>query len=143
LFTQPPKPSGGVRRFEEFTMRLTKSSILAIGAVLLLASIPAFAQGDTAGTAASGLVDQFGSFAQLLLGAAFLGGIGCGITAFLKFRGHAENPQQVPLKQPLVWLFVSVCLIAFPAALSMGKTSIFASGQSNSVDGNNYDSIGN
>lgn len=122
-------------------MRLTKSSLLAISVGLLLVAAPSFAQ-QNAGAAAQGLLEQFSSFASLLLSAAFIGGIGCAITAFLKFRGHAENPQQVQLKIPLMWLFVSICLIALPAVLSMGKMSIFQ-GTGNNVEGSNYDAIGN
>lgn len=105
-----------------------------------LVALPAFA--DTAGDAADNLFGQFSNFAKVLTAGSFLAGLGLGAISAFKFKAHADNPQQVTLKIPLIYALVAAILIGLPAWLNMSRNTLFTeSGASNSLDGEIYSEI--
>lgn len=115
---------------------------LVLASLVLLPSL-AFAQSDDAGSVAQNLTSQFKSFADLLMGAMFLTGIGIGALSALKFKAHNENPQQTKITTPIVFALVAAFLIGLPGYLTIAKTTVLKNGQSNSLDSGAYQSIGN
>lgn len=64
----------------------------------------------------------------LLLGASYIAGMAFGIAAIVKFKAHKENPNQVPLSQGIVLLFVGAALIGIPSVYTLTTKTLFVSG---------------
>ena len=99
---------------------------------------PAMAQVGNIGDVAAGLQTQAGSIADLVGAAAFLLGIFLGIAGLLKFRQHAQNPNDpsARLSTAFTLVFVGAALVAVPTTLGVGIGSLFGGGATNvSVDG--------
>ena len=107
-------------------------------ALIILVIQPAKAQVANIGDVASGLQSQAGSIADLVGAAAFLLGIFLGIAGLLKFRQHAQNPNDpsARLSTAFTLVFVGAALVAIPTTLGVGIGSLFGGGATNvSVDG--------
>lgn len=114
------------------------NKILAIAATTIAAAPQAKAQVTNIGDVAAGLQTQAGSIADLIGAAAFLLGIVLGIIGLLKFRQHAQNPNDpsAKLSSAFTLVFVGAALIAIPTTLGVGVSSLFGSGATNvTVDG--------
>ena len=114
------------------------NKILAIAATATAAAPQATAQVTNIGDVAAGLQTQAGSIADLIGAAAFLLGIGLGIVGLLKFRQHAQNPNDpsAKLSSAFTLVFVGAALVAIPTTLGVGVSSLFGSGATNvTVDG--------
>lgn len=122
--------------------RISKSTLIAVGATLACVAVPAFAQGQNIGDSANNLFNQFSGIANVLTGGSFLAGIGLGGAAALKFKAHSENPQQVPLKHPLGYAAAASLCIGLPAFLNMGAGTFFGGSQNNSLNAGTYQTIG-
>ncbi|MDE0305466.1 MAG: hypothetical protein OXI87_11400 [Albidovulum sp.] len=99
---------------------------------------PAMAQVGNIGDVAAGLQSQAGSIADLVGATAFILGIFLGIAGLLKFRQHAQNPNDpsARLSTAFTLVFVGAALVAIPTTLGVGIGSLFGGGATNvSVDG--------
>ena len=108
------------------------------GAATLLLSKGAEAQVSNIGDVASGLQSQAGNIGDLIGAAAFLLGIALGIIGLLKFRQHAQNPNDpsARLSAAFTLVFVGAALVAIPTTLGVGVNSLFGTGATNvTVDG--------
>ena len=91
-----------------------------LGCLLMasLVSTTLFAQaaGDqkTIGTIATSVASSFQAIGQLILGIAFVAGLGFGVTAIFKFKQHKDNPQQTPVGQPVALMAISAALVFLP-----------------------------
>lgn len=110
---------------------------------LVLLSISTLATAQTFGDAAQRVFDQFGDFADVIMGVIFLAGLGFGFLSATKFKAHNENPQQNRITTPIVLAIVSVMCVGFPAYINMTKQTLLEDGDSNSLDAGAYQSIGN
>lgn len=96
------------------------------------------AQVSDIGDMASGLQTQAGNIGDLIGAAAFLLGIALGIIGLLKFRQHAQNPNDpsARLSAAFTLVFVGAALVAIPTTLGVGVNSLFGTGATNvTVDG--------
>ncbi len=99
---------------------------------------PVAAQVNDIGDMAAGLQAQVGDIASLIGAIAFLLGIVLAIVGLLKFRQHAQNPNDpsARLSTAFILVFVGAAMVAIPTTLGVGVTSLFGSGATNlSVDG--------
>ena len=83
--------------------------------------------GDIANTMAgnmSGMVD-------LLSFMAYLIGITMGMNGALKLKAHNENPDRVPISQPLTMMMISAMMISLPSFLGTAATTTFSTGAAN------------
>ncbi len=108
-----------------FKRRFYKAAPFLAIAILCFAG-PAFAQ-ENVGSLAAGLTDQVSNVTKLIAVVSYMLGIGAGLTAGLKFKAHSENPNQPPLKVPLMYSAVAAMLIALPSFLGAGATTLFGS----------------
>ena len=123
-------------------MKMTKNfkSGIKLAALSMLAiSGPAFAQ--DAGDMARGVFGQFRDFADVMTGASLLLGIGAGIMSAMKFKAHAENPQQEKLTKPIIYFLVAGILIGLPSFLNMGSETLNLDEGTN-LNSGTYDRIG-
>lgn len=110
---------------------LTKTRLPAFGAMAVITTVtitaPNPAHADIS-VIADHLVSQFDSIANLIGALAFVLGLGLGASGLMKFRQHSDNPNAVPISQPLVRLVIAAMLIALPAVLGTGITTFFEEG---------------
>ena len=81
----------------------------------------------TLATLATNVTDQFTAIGQLMIGVAYIAGIGFGISAVFKFKQHKDNPTQIPIGTPFALLAVSVILVFLPALYAPAGESVFGS----------------
>ena len=114
-------------------------AIIILGIVSSTVSLtPVAAQVNDIGDMAAGLQAQVGDIASLIGAIAFLLGIVLAIVGLLKFRQHAQNPNDpsARLSTAFILVFVGAAMVAIPTTLGVGVTSLFGSGATNlSVDG--------
>ncbi len=110
----------------------TKQTILLlIGAILCLCVGAVFAAGSgTAaaggiGTVASTVKGNLSDIAKLITAGAYVAGFGFAVAAIVKFKAHKDNPTQIPLGQPVVFLFVGAALIFAPSVFKASGITLF------------------
>ncbi|MEC8063879.1 MAG: hypothetical protein VX112_03430 [Pseudomonadota bacterium] len=86
---------------------------------------------------------SFADIANLLGGSAYLGGLAFGAAAAFKFKQHRDNPTQVTVGAPIIYLTIAVGLVFLPSLLMEGRATLFDSDDevSPSYIGVNYDKI--
>lgn len=86
---------------------------------------------------------SFADIANLLGGSAYLGGLAFGSAAAFKFKQHRDNPTQVTVGAPIIYLTIAVGLVFLPSLLMEGRATLFDSDDevSPSYIGVNYDKI--
>ncbi len=104
------------------TTKNFKSGIKLAALSTLAFSGSVFAQ--DAGDMARGVFNQFGDFANAMTGGALLLGIAAGIMSAMKFKAHAENPQQEKLTKPIILFLVAGMLIGLASFLNMGAATL-------------------
>ena len=113
-----------------FNKRSIRNSILGLSSLLLSASSLAnTCSTDDAYGLKLVLVNLYCSFdpiSIMLGGAGYLGGIAFGAAAALKFKQHRDNPTQVSIGFPLVYLTIAVGLVYMPSLLSEGRNTLFS-----------------
>lgn len=102
---------------------------------IALAATTAFAVNDPSNAAttsattiaqmAQNVTGQMSAITQLMIGVAYLSGIGFGIAAIFKFKAHKDNPTQVPIGTPFALLTVSILLVFLPGIFKPAAKSIF------------------
>ena len=108
--------------------KMRQKTLMRLGLGLGLFSLSAIALAKdptTLGDMAGQLVGQFENIGQLMIGTAYIAGIGFGISAIFKFKQHKDNPTQVPVGTPFALLAISVLLVFLPSLYSPAGKSIF------------------
>ncbi|GAB5389571.1 MAG: hypothetical protein Alpg2KO_25390 [Alphaproteobacteria bacterium] len=103
----------------------TRSHSVLSAVALSLVLLPDQAQAGGVGIVAQTLMDQLGSIAALISALAFVLGLGLGASGLMKFRQHSDNPNAVPISQPLVRIVIGAMLIALPAVIGTMMGSFF------------------
>lgn len=66
---------------------------------------------STIGDVATNISNSLGGITELIIGISVVAGLAFGVAAIFKFKQHRDNPQQVPLGQPLALLAIAVMLL--------------------------------
>lgn len=106
---------------------MTILSVFAVTAVGLMFSEAALAASTLQQQVAT-FNSGFGDLSTLVTKGMFLAGIASGGMAALKFKEHSDNPQQVKLSKPLIYLLASGMLVGLPAMLDMSATTLTGQG---------------
>lgn len=99
--------------------KLLKLSCIALTVILCLGA------SDNLGNIAANVTQTFDKVALLISSAAYVAGMGFSVGAIAKFKQHKENPTQIPLSQPVVFLMVGICLMFAPSIFSVGGKTLF------------------
>ncbi len=78
---------------------------------------------------ASGLTSQIQSIASLLIIVSYVAGVGFALAGIIQFKAHKDNPTQVALSKPIVYLIVGACLLFLPTVISSSGQTIFGGSQ--------------
>src|SRR5438046_1769388 len=93
----------------------TKRGLLLLaGAILCLSAGAALAVSGIGGVAAN-VTGNLANVAKLITAAAYVAGFGFAVGAIVKFKAHKDNPTQIPIGQPIAFLFVGAALIFAPS----------------------------
>jgi intracellular multiplication protein IcmD len=72
----------------------------------------------TLGTVSAQITSSYGSLAQLITAGSYVAGSAFAIASMAKFKGHKDNPTQVPIGTPLAMEAVSAALLFIPSTTS-------------------------
>lgn len=79
----------------------------------------------TIGTLATNITKSFDGIGKLMIGVAYLAGIGFGISAIFKFKQHRDNPSQVTIGTPFALMAISCALIFLPSLYKPAGATIY------------------
>lgn len=94
-------------------------------------SVTAFAAGSGSSTTggiggiASNITGSFEAIGKLMIGVAYLAGIGFAIAGIFKFKQHKDNPQQIPIGTPIALMVIAVALVFLPGFFKPAGETIF------------------
>ena len=111
---------------------------VAMLAAVLLSSVPALAQTNTASTVADNIMSSAGSFPALINTFAYIAGIGLAVTGVFKLKQHVDNPGQAPMKDALMRLAAGGALLALPFMTSVIQGTIDAGSLSTTTFSNAF-----
>ena len=131
-------------RSQEFVMnnvslKMNKNNISVMGCLLFATLLPlsVFA-GDSLGDVASNVTSSLSNVAKLINAASYVAGVAFALMGLLKFKAHKDQPQQIPLSQPIVLLAIAAGLVYLPSIIkTTGSTMWGGSAQVASVKGEN------
>lgn len=81
-----------------------------------------------------GVSTQVKAVANLLVIVAYVAGVGFALAGVVQFKAHKDNPAQVPLSKPIVYLVVGACLLFLPTIMQAAGETVFGGGQSAGVN---------
>ena len=76
------------------------------------------------GTAAR-LTNIFPDLMNVIVGSAYLAGLGFSIAAMIKLKAVRDNPQQNPVTMPLAYIMIAVLLVFMPSLLKPVSETLF------------------
>lgn len=127
------------------TMRILEGIKNAPYALSAAATVAVFSASDamaqasnkkTVGDIATTLTGQIGAIGQLILGGAFLVGLGFTVTGLMRLKAAMETQgQQVKYSEGLMRLGIGIFLVAVPAVIMIGQESAGIDGKSGSIGG--------
>ena len=87
---------------------------------------PAFA-GDATDLSgiAGNVATNVKALGSMLVIIAYVAGLGFALAGVLQFKAHKDNPAQVPLSKPVVYIAVSAGLLFLPALMESASVTIF------------------
>ena len=105
-----------------------RAAAASVAASATMFAAPAMAQ--DVGAIADGLTGQLTSIGTLVAVLSFVLGVAVAIAGLMKFRAHSQNPNDPSNKMStaFILMFVGAGLVAIPAVLGSGITTIFGDG---------------
>jgi len=97
---------------------------MTTGALLAGATVSCYAA-QTVGEVATAVTQNFAAITSLITGMAYVGGTGMFLVAIFQFRQHKENPTQVPLSKPMMFLAIAAALVFLPSLIGVSGKTIF------------------
>jgi intracellular multiplication protein IcmD len=92
-----------------------------------LLGITKIASAETIGTIATNITSTFTQVTKLITATSYVTGAGLFMIAIFQFRQHKENPTQVPLSKPMMFLAIAAALLFFPTIIKVTEGTIFGS----------------
>lgn len=74
---------------------------------------------------ANHLSKQLDTIAVLLVVVAYVAGVGFSLMGITQFKAHKDQPQQVPLSKPIVYLAIASALLFLPTVMKTAGESVF------------------
>lgn len=121
------------------TKRFTHTAYSKIASITYLSLLSGQLLADSnpnIGDLANNITGSFGGLTQLIIGTAYVAGIGFGVAAIFKFKQHKDNPQQVPIGNPITMLAISAALVFLPGIYSPLGSTIFGAESTGEAGGN-------
>ena len=106
--------------------KLMKQLLLGLFFLVTLFVANAYAQ-QTIGTVAKNITNSIMGLTKLVTAGAYVGGTTMFLIAIFQFRQHKENPTQVPLSKPMMFLAIAGALLFLPSLIAVTGSTIFGS----------------
>lgn len=103
-------------------------SLSFLSMLLVIPSIVFAAEGGLSGMA-EGLRTQITAIADILVVVSYVAGVGFALAGIVQFKAHKDNPAQVPLSKPIVYIVVGACLLFLPNILDTAGSTVFGEGK--------------
>lgn len=122
------------------TMLITKTKkyLKLISPVLLITvtnlAIASGSSGQSLGAIVNNVQKNVLSLISLLIIIAYVAGVGFALAGILQFKAHKDNPTQVPLSKPIVFLAVAACLLFMPSIMKTAGKTVFGDSSKSAVD---------
>ena len=71
------------------------------------------------------LTDIFPDLMNVVIGSAYLGGLGFAIAAMIKLKAVRDNPQQNPVTMPLAYIMIAILLVFMPSIIEPVSQTLF------------------
>lgn len=98
----------------------------ALMAVFFVSDIAFAASGGGGlGEVAKTVQESMGNVAKLIAAASYVAGIGFALSGMMKFKAHKDQPQQVPLSQPITLIAIAAGLIFLPSIIKAAGSTLF------------------
>jgi len=81
------------------------------------------------------ITGSFTGIGKLMIGIAYLAGVGFTVAAIFKFKQHKDNPTQIPLGTPLALLVLGIVLVFLPGLFKPAGETVFGTGQATASAG--------
>ncbi len=94
------------------------------------------------GALAQNVTKSYEGIGNLMIGTAYVAGIGFGVAAIFKFKQHKDNPTQIPIGAPFTLLAVSAALIFLPAMYKPLGETIFGKAADSKKDAGGFEGGG-
>lgn len=104
-------------------------SSLCAAIVYLIWDNVAFAGGGDLSAITTQVQTQVSTVATLLVIVSYVAGVGFCLAGVVQFKAHKDNPMQVPLSKPIVYLSVGACLLFLPTIMKSAGETIFGGDQ--------------
>lgn len=100
----------------------------ALFALFLISNVVFAEEGQSLGKVAENVTQSLSGVGKLIVAASYVAGVGFALMGMMKFKAHKDNPQQVPLSQPIVLLAIAAGLVFIPSLVTTGGSTLFGSG---------------
>lgn len=80
------------------------------------------------GGISSTVYSNFAQLSKLITAGAYIAGLGFSLAAIMKFKGHKDNPTQVPIGTPVALVMVAAALLFLPSILGVTGETVFSDG---------------
>jgi intracellular multiplication protein IcmD len=117
------------------------TAIASTTALLLFTEVALAAEGGGVGAIAKTVTTNLASVANLIGAAAYVSGIAFALTGLMKFKAHKDQPQQVPLSQPIVLIMIAAGLIFLPSMITAAGGTLFEGGKAGSAKGEGFEEL--
>ncbi len=107
--------------------RIIGASAITFGLLLTATQVLA-GSGEDLSKVIGNVQTNIGSLAPLLSLISYIAGIAFCIAGIVQFKAHKDNPAQVPLSKPLVYLGVGAALLFLPSIVTTAGATLFQSG---------------
>jgi intracellular multiplication protein IcmD len=80
------------------------------------------------GSIATSVTSNFEGLAKLVTASSYVAGLGFGVASIVKFKGHKDNPTQIPISTPEALTAVSAALTYLPDVVAEAGRTTFGQG---------------
>lgn len=119
-----------------FSKKLARTFKAGKGLHVMYSTLLMFWVGDVLAGSAQSLSDIVSNvqgniitLGPLLTIVSYIAGVGFAIAGIVKFKAHKDNPTQVALSQPIVYICVGAGLLFLPSIMSSAGTTVFGGSQ--------------
>jgi intracellular multiplication protein IcmD len=119
-----------MNRIKQSLKKYSSAILVAIimGSCVYATTAAAADGGGGIGGLATNVTKSFQDIGKLMIGVAYLAGIGFAIAAIFKFKQHKDNPTQIPVGTPIALMIISVALVFLPNFFKPAGETIFGAG---------------
>lgn len=118
-------------------MKKHKQSLLYLAASVGFLAVGGVAHAANLGDVANNIGSSVDGGLSLLMKGSYFAGSACAAGALFKFKQHSDNPQQTPMKVPVILAVVAAGLLALPSFRQTSTDTVWGNGQAQSAYSNN------